>query len=278
MRPCQLGCYIDPRDPKLAARLAWLRERGLGHIGFDGMGREDQAAREYVQAAVASSGVTVQAVHGEPGLVAAEGEEEALRAQHQHVVERAAAFGARVIVLHFGILPRTLPRDEHFGRSADLLHWLAPQAAAEGVVIALENLPPQYPAGCRVEDLVSFLELLALPNVRFCLDSGHAHLAGIDVAGAVRQAAGWLYTTHLHDNYGACAAEAQVAEVDRHLAPGLGTIHWPEVLRALDEVGFAEPVMFEGIRTTRHGQDLDVEHATEIALANWEAFGRIAQW
>lgn len=273
-----LGCYIDPMDLRLAARLVWLRERGLGHIGFDGMAVDDPPTRARVKAAADAAGVVVQAVHGEPGLVAAQGDEDALRAQHLGIIERAACWGARVIVLHFGVLPGPMTREEHWGRSADLLHWLAPQAAAHGVTLALENLPPQFPEAMYITDLVAFLEQLNLPNVRLCLDSGHAHLSGLDVATAVRQAGRWLHTTHLQDNFGPCAADAPIPAVDRHLAPGLGTINWPSVIQALGEIGFAEPVMFEGVRTTRYPEALDVERGTEITLANWEAFSRIATW
>ncbi len=36
----------------------------------------------------------------------------------------------------------------------------------------------------------------------FCLDSGHVHCSGLDVATPIRTAGSHLLTTHLHDNLG----------------------------------------------------------------------------
>ena len=56
---------------------------------------------------------------------------------------------------------------------------------------------------------------------RTCLDVGHAHLTG-DVAEAAETVAGYVTTTHIHDNRG----------TDEHLVPFDGTIDWAAAMIA----------------------------------------------
>lgn len=111
-----------------------------------------------------------------------------------------------------------------------------------------------------------------------CLDSGHAHLQGLDVAREVRAAGALLKDTHFHDNIGPSG------NLDQHIPPGLGTINWQEVCRALDEIGYPGPVVFEGvlgprdsISGGRFGGRLSHEDLIEITISNWLAFEALAE-
>jgi sugar phosphate isomerase/epimerase len=64
---------------------------------------------------------------------------------------------------------------------------------------------------------------------------GHARLQG-DVVEALETVAGYLVTTHLHDNRG---------RTDDHLLPFEGVIDWPELLIAFQKVGYDGTLMFE---------------------------------
>lgn len=277
MNTANLGFYIAPNDPALAQRLLWLRDRGVGHIGFDGFRRDDEQTYASIRRAIAASGLNLLVVHGEPPLVAPDGDDKALRAAHRRVLGRAQALGAQLVVLHYRLVtdPQADMAD-HDRRMTDLLRWLSAEAEAIGVSIAVENLPLQHTFGYRVEELVRYVASLELPNVRFCLDSGHAHLSGLDVAQAVRQGGKWLLTTHFHDNLGLADPRDPIACVDRHLAPGLGTINWPEVILALRDIHFPGPIMFEGVRTIPHGPLPDFELAGDLTLRNWQQFEKIA--
>mgnify|MGYP001568075351 FL=1 len=100
------------------------------------------------------------------------------------------------------------------------LEHLALFARQRGVTIAIENTPGEM---ATPHNLRQFLTETRLGNIKFCFDTGHAHL-GEGVA------AGWeimrdiVVTTHLHDNRG---------ERDEHLLPFEGTIDWKAALRAL---------------------------------------------
>ena len=73
------------------------------------------------------------------------------------------------------------------------------------------------------------------PGLGICLDVGHARLQG-DVVEALETVAGYLVTTHLHDNGG---------RKDDHLLPFDGVIDWPELLIAFQKVGYDGTLMFE---------------------------------
>ena len=101
------------------------------------------------------------------------------------------------------------------------LEHLALFARQRGVTIALENTPGEM---ATPHNLRQFLAETRLGNIKFCFDTGHAHL-GEGVA------AGWeimrdiVVTTHVHDNRG--------EDKDEHLLPFEGTIDWKAALRSL---------------------------------------------
>ena len=90
-------------------------------------------------------------------------------------------------------------------------------AKHRGVTIALQNTPNEIGSPA---SLVQFVKDTHLHSLRFCFDTGHAHIEGGAVAGyhAMRDL---VVTAHVHDNHG---------EKDEHLLPWEGTIDWDETL------------------------------------------------
>jgi sugar phosphate isomerase/epimerase len=97
------------------------------------------------------------------------------------------------------------------------LEILAIFAKHRGVTIALQNTPNEIGSPA---SLVQFVKDTHLHNLRFCLDTGHAHIEGGVVPGyhAMRDL---VVTAHVHDNHG---------EKDEHLLPWKGTIDWDAAL------------------------------------------------
>jgi sugar phosphate isomerase/epimerase len=149
--------------------------------------------------------------------------------------EAAAAWGAEVLVLHLGI-PRGQPIPAHDNDPGALARSLEPIASActmAGVRLALEVIPNDL---ATPDALLRWLEGdLDLGRAGVCLDVGHAHLVG-GAPEAAEELAGYLITTHLHDNRGTA---------DDHLVPFTGTIDWPATMMALVKVGYAGPLVFE---------------------------------
>jgi sugar phosphate isomerase/epimerase len=149
--------------------------------------------------------------------------------------EAAAAWGAEVLVLHLGI-PRGQPIPAHDNDPGALARSLEPIASActmAGVRLALEVIPNDL---ATPDALLRWLEGdLDLGRAGVCLDVGHAHLVG-GAPEAAEELAGYLITTHLHDNRGTA---------DDHLVPFTGTIDWPATMMALVKVGYTGPLVFE---------------------------------
>ncbi len=102
-----------------------------------------------------------------------------------------------------------------------------------GVRILVENFVNFDSGRCR-----QFVEGTAQDNIGIVCDIGHAHHTPLDAADEVGVCGDMLTSLHVHDNHGPATG-------DEHLPPGLGTVDWPRVLRALEEVGYEGPFMME---------------------------------
>ena len=289
-----LGFYVAPRDPKLAEKLTWLREQGVRHIGLDGMGGPPKAEElDRIGRTIEQAGMQVVAIHGVGAMAHPDNDQRPLRTAHLNDLERAAAWKAQHLVIHFRLL--AIPWRDGVGfeeagvitkiglevydsRVAELLAWLCEEAGKRGVRIALENLPIQHQFSYRVEEIVAMIKRLKLPNLGICLDSGHVHCSGLDVATAIRTAGSHLLTTHLHDNLGGGDPRLPIPKTDLHLAVGLGTIHWPATVLALDEIEYKGPAVIEGTRIgPKDTSEQDWQRGVSMCIANWRAMEALAR-
>lgn len=104
------------------------------------------------------------------------------------------------------------------------------------VGMAIENMNKATNYCSCAEELLELVDAIDNPMVEICIDTGHAHMAGINVADMIRQAGSHLKATHIADNHG---------NRDEHFAPFNGTIDWPEVMKALREINYQECFAFE---------------------------------
>ncbi len=119
--------------------------------------------------------------------------------------------------------------------AAENLKILCKTAARHGMKVAVETMWEPLPLQ-NATDLPELLAAIDEPNAGYCVDSGHLHMIGEPAAKWIRIAGARLFETHFHDNLGG---------LDLHLPAGFGTINWLEVIKALDEVGYAGPIAFE---------------------------------
>jgi sugar phosphate isomerase/epimerase len=150
-------------------------------------------------------------------------------------VGAARALGASALVLHLGIpegQPVT-PADNDAAAVRRSLAVIAAACDAAGLHLALEVIPNALATAAAV---YAWLEAdVDMGRAGACLDVGHAHLTG-GAPEAAELLAGYLITTHLHDNDG---------QRDEHLVPFDGTIDWAATLLALSKGGYDGPLIFE---------------------------------
>lgn len=121
-----------------------------------------------------------------------------------------------------------------------------------GVEIHIENLfdhkhkcapnNPAFPCST-ADDILYIIDKIGSPLVKTCLDTGHANIANQDIPAMIRKYGSRLGSLHLNDNYGLIGPIYE----DVHLFPGFGRIEWPEVMRALAEVGYSDTLNMEVI-------------------------------
>ena len=158
-------------------------------------------------------------------------------------MERAALAGASVCIQHpacnrYNVDDEGL--DRYLSQIAKSLEALLPLAERLRLTVAVENMLPA--AGgrfcSRPQHFARLGALFPVPTLGWCLDTGHALIAGkIDGAGLFFEAMrDRLAAFHLADNAG---------DRDSHLAPGRGRVDWSAFFRAAASLGFSRSMCLE---------------------------------
>lgn len=138
------------------------------------------------------------------------------------------------LVVHLGVPDAYAPPhgDNHRDSVLRSVDALRTAAMGTGVTVAVEVIPNRLSTA---EALVRLIEDEDLTDVGICLDVGHARLQG-EVVDAIEMVAGYLVTTHVHDNRG---------RNDDHLLPFEGLIDWATTLMTFQKIGYTGTLMME---------------------------------
>lgn len=150
-------------------------------------------------------------------------------------IELAAELGAAYVVVIPGRRHALAPAPGDAARAVldDGLDRLLDRAAALGVTITLENSPYGY-LGTAAE-LVEIVERRDSPWLRITYDVANA-LAIEDPAEGVRRVGRHLAMAHVSDTW---------RERWAHTSAGTGEVDFPAFARALENMGFAGPTVYE---------------------------------
>ena len=173
---------------------------------------------------------------------------EELFAEHtRRAVEAAAILGSKNLVVHadeYVIGEDGLVFEKALAYEYERLAPIVSLAEKRGVNISIEclfedgkhgNIPSRFTS--RIEELLALVEKLNAPNVSICWDFGHGYVANRqNHLDALRRAAPYLGTTHVHDND---------SYHDLHRLPLFGTINWCETMKTLREIGYRGNFTFE---------------------------------
>jgi L-ribulose-5-phosphate 3-epimerase len=164
-----------------------------------------------------------------PTLIEAEAEGRERRLEFLERCARiAAALGGDTISLWSGILPANLDRELAWSHLVAGVRELHGRITPLGVRIAFEPEP-----GMLVNSLADWERLsdeASLPDFGLALDVGHVPCTESITAGdAIRRYGDAIRTVHLDDSRNG---------VHEHLQIGDGSLDWPDIMRALRDVGF----------------------------------------
>lgn len=235
------ACGDAKRTVDSIYRLAWmgcrLIEVGLfNQPAFDGSNPLDVAS---LKRTLRHTGVTVNSIHSAfgPGtdIGSPDPDERAAAVLLQkQTVLLASELEARFIVVHPSTSHYPEDRKSRVDAAADSMAQMTEYAAANGVILALENMLGAVIGNCEDE----LLDIIGRSNPGWCgicFDIGHANLLG-RLPELCRALLGRTLTTHLHDNYG---------KEDQHLYPGLAAINWAEFGRIYRETGCQAELIIE---------------------------------
>ena len=285
----ELGVYVPPFSPDTRSHLEALRRHGIRFVGFDGTGVADVERWRELRKELDDLGLDVESCHAVGSLVPYNPPDDTgpLWDDARRDIDRCHVLRGRYLVFHFRqVRIKWWPGSIHeqaayFARRGlaevdrfmtEVLARACEYAYRLGVTLVLENLPFAHQR--RASQIVEVVEAVGAPNLGICFDSGHAHAAGLDPGAEIRRCGRHLLTTHFHDNLGP-SAEAAHTDVDLHLVPGLGTINWIDVIHALGDVGYANPVVFEGV-TAGKNLPWDIDRTLKLLVENWRALETIA--
>lgn len=174
---------------------------------------------------------------------------------------------------------RRFGADALFEILVENIRFMGEEAAKCGMNVALENLSHFSPFSDR-EWLPKLVDEVDLPNVGYCIDTGHGHIFGETPREWLKAAGKKLFETHFHDNRALMANCSDVPRfvedikgVDEHLSPGFGTISWIDVIHTLDEIGFAGPICFEVVGWP----GMDEVEGFKHAIAWWRCCEKLAE-
>jgi sugar phosphate isomerase/epimerase len=182
-----------------------------------------------------------------PTLVATDAGDRARRlAFLERCAEIASELGADTVSLWSGMLPPGAARDDAWRALADGVRTYCERVSPLGIQVAFEPEP-----GMVVETLAQWEALrdaVSAPNFGLALDVGHVPCTESITAGeAIRRYGTWIRTVHLDDTRNG---------VHEHLQIGDGDLDWPDIGRALREVGFGG---IASVELSRHS------HAAPVA-------------
>lgn len=101
--------------------------------------------------------------------------------------------------------------------------------------LAIENME-RYDEIGRATELIQIIDSLNNYNVGICLDTGHAHMYGLDIPSEIKAMGKYLIGTHIADNH---------QKYDEHFMPFFGSINWEEVIKALNEIDYNGYLTYE---------------------------------
>lgn len=148
-------------------------------------------------------------------------------------VNLAARLGCQKVVFHTGfnpLIPSVKYRERFLSAQAEF--WQEAAGISPGVTICLENQWESEPGL-----LGELMARIDRPNVRLCVDVGHAHAySKVPPQAWLRQLAPWVAHMHWNDNLG---------DTDSHLPIGEGRIHWAAILEETQRLAETVSIVIE---------------------------------
>ena len=189
---------------------------------------------------------------------------------HERLVDMAAMVGIERVTTHIGWeihggfqeLGENDPK--FFQDSLVVYDHLCRYAKSCNVKVTIETACHSWPwVDENPQRIRTFIEDTGADNLGVCLDTGHSHIAGLDIPRLIEELSPLIWETHFHDNLGRSDPYSFPAS-DLHNPVGIGIINWPDIIRALQAVEYRGVITFE-------------QHNFLVNSLNWMEFIRTVE-
>ena len=165
----------------------------------------------------------------------------------------ASQFKAKKLTLHLGCAFKECDRNKLLEVVVDVLKDLCDYAKELKMNVMIENMPGFNELGYSVDEIKDLMEKTERENIKFILDTGHAHVSIYPIEEYIVKLSKYLYHIHFSDNDGSC---------DQHKPINQGNIDFVSVFEHLKLVGYKELHCLEIIFKTyedliKYNQDIE---------------------
>lgn len=144
-------------------------------------------------------------------------------------IEFTSHFGTKKLTLHLGYTTDDRPRKEYIAHIIPVLKVLCSFAKKYNMNVMIENMPTKEELGYSPYEIRDIIDQTAMDNLKFILDTGHAHISEYEITDFIDVLHDKLYHMHFSDNHG---------ESDEHKPMGEGNIDFKKIFDKLKEVGY----------------------------------------
>lgn len=157
---------------------------------------------------------------------------------YQKIVDRlkegiiyTSQFKTKKLTLHLGAVKEEISREVYIEHIVPILRDLCNFSKTYKMAVMIENMPGKGELGFSPEEILTIIQKVNLPNLKFILDTGHAHVSGYENPLYIRTLKDYLYHMHFSDND---------RSTDQHKRIGLGNIDFKEIFLELAKADYNE--------------------------------------
>lgn len=158
-------------------------------------------------------------------------------------IDYANCFQVKKLSLHLGYVNQTFVRDKYLEHIVPILRTLCTHAKKYQMVVMIENMPSNNELGYSPEEIKTIIEKVAMDNLGFLLDTGHANVSDYHNHEYIILLSRYLRHLHLSDNLG---------NSDQHGPLGKGNINFFQIISDLKNVNYQELYCLEIIYHDYH--------------------------
>lgn len=143
----------------------------------------------------------------------------------------ASKFRVKKLTLHLGSAFKNYDcnRDKLVDKVIEALEILCDYAWQYEMYVMIENMPRDIELGYTVSELEYIFTNCKKDNLKFILDTGHAHVSCCEVTDYITRLGKYLYHMHFSDNHGL---------TDEHKPINTGTIDFVKVFTELNNIKY----------------------------------------